>query len=97
MLRALPILIYLGLMIYALSDMFQRPEKEPYGVPKWAWLLLIVLLPYLGALGWIILARTRPDSDPQMRREPKAPDDDPEYLAWLREQAKRRRQRGEEA
>lgn len=95
MLRYLPVLLYLGLVIYALADALQRPEKDPYGVPKWGWVLVIVLLPFLGALGWIVLSRTRPDSAGQGRPHPIAPDDDPEYLSWLREQSRRRRQRGE--
>lgn len=97
MARVLPLLVYLGLVIYALADSLQRPEKEPYGIPKWGWTLIIILLPYLGALGWIILSRTRPDSGGRPRTEPRAPDDDPEYLAWLREQTRRRRRRGEES
>ncbi len=95
MTRVLPLLVYLGLVVYALSDMLQRPEKAPYGVPKWGWVLVIVLLPYLGAIGWIILARTGPESTGQGRPKPIAPDDDPEYLAWLREQSRRRRKSGE--
>jgi len=95
MLKVLPLLVYLGLVIYTLSDAMQRPEKEPYGIPKWGWVFIIVLLPFLGALGWIVLSRTRPDQPPTRRTKPIAPDDDPEYLAWLREQARRRRQTGE--
>ncbi|MDN4478021.1 PLD nuclease N-terminal domain-containing protein [Demequina lignilytica] len=84
-------LLYLGLVVYALSDMLQRQEKRPYGFAKWAWTLAIVLLPYLGAILWILAARTGPSTPPATRREPVAPDDDPEYLAWLREQSKRKR------
>ena len=95
MLRVLPLLIYLGLVVYTLSDMLQRPEKEPYGFPRWAWGAAIVLLPFLGAIAWLLVSRGRPSQPPTGRREPIAPDDDPEYLAWLREQSKRRRESGE--
>lgn len=88
-------LLYIGLVVYALSDMLQRPEKDPYGFAKWAWALAIVLLPFLGALLWILASRSRPSAPPAPRREPIAPDDDPEYLAWLREQSKRRKQSDE--
>lgn len=87
-------LLYIGLVVYTLSDMFQRPERQPYGFPKWAWTLAIVLLPYLGAILWIVATRTGPSAPPVTRREPIAPDDDPEYLAWLREQSKRKRGSG---
>ncbi|WP_062462801.1 PLD nuclease N-terminal domain-containing protein [Demequina soli] len=93
--RVLPFLLYLGLVTYALSDAMQRPERDPYGLPKWLWAAIIVLLPYVGALAWIVLSRTRPDPAPEQRGRPVAPDDDPEYLAWLREQARRRKGTGE--
>ncbi|WP_062518833.1 PLD nuclease N-terminal domain-containing protein [Demequina silvatica] len=93
--RILPLLVYLGLVTYALSDALQRPEKAPYGVSKWMWAAIIVLLPFVGAIGWILLSRLRPDSGSERRAEPVAPDDDPEYLAWLRDQARRKKQSGE--
>ena len=93
--RLLPFLVYLGLVTFALSSAWQRPERDPYGVPKWLWALIIVFLPYVGAIAWILLNRRRPDSGPTRQSRPIAPDDDPEYLAWLREQSRRRRQSGE--
>lgn len=96
MLRYLPVLLYVGLVIYALADMTQRPDKAPYGVPKWGWAVIIVVVPVLGAGAWIALSKFYPDQPTQGRTRPSAPDDDPEYLAWLRDQARRRRQSGEE-
>ena len=93
--RVLPYLVYIGLVVYALSDMLQRPEEDRRGFSRWAWAAGIVLLPYVGAIGWLLISRRRPTQPPPGRREPIAPDDDPEYLAWLREQSKRRRESGE--
>ncbi len=84
-------LLYIGLVVYSLADMVQRSEKRPAGYPKWAWTLVIVLLPFLGGILWIVATRIGPAQPPVQRREPVAPDDDPEYLSWLREQSKRRR------
>ncbi|WP_082092322.1 PLD nuclease N-terminal domain-containing protein, partial [Demequina pelophila] len=95
MLRVLPLILYLALVVYAMSDAMQRPEKEPYGLPKWGWAAIILLLPILGAVAWIVISRMKPDHGPQPRRQPIAPDDDPEYLAWLREQSRRRKGTGE--
>ncbi|WP_062383628.1 PLD nuclease N-terminal domain-containing protein [Demequina iriomotensis] len=94
MLKVLPLLVYLGLVIYALADVWQRPEREPYGVTKGLWTAIVLFLPFVGALAWIVLKLLRPDSGPAPRKGPVAPDDDPEYLAWLREQGRRKRRSG---
>ncbi|WP_062517020.1 PLD nuclease N-terminal domain-containing protein [Demequina gelatinilytica] len=93
--RALPLLVYLGLVIYTLSDVWQRPEREPYSVTKGLWTAMILFLPFVGALAWIVVKLLRPGGGrPDPRKGPIAPDDDPEYLAWLREQSRRKRKSG---
>jgi Phospholipase_D-nuclease N-terminal len=57
MLRALPALIEIGLLIYALIDCIQTPDKAVRNLPRWAWLLLIVLLPYVGPIAWLVAGR----------------------------------------
>lgn len=91
MLKALPILVYVALMIFAMADMLQRPTGTTMGVPKWVWSAIIVLVPFLGALGWIIMSRSGPNPAAPPAARPVAPDDDPEYLAWLRDQTRRKR------
>jgi hypothetical protein len=89
--RYLPILVYVALAVYCVTDAVQHPQRNPYGLPKWAWVLIIVVFPYIGAITWLVLKFTRGDGG--QRSQPLAPDDDPEYLRWLREQ-ERRRKRG---
>jgi hypothetical protein len=100
MLRLLLFLVLLGIVVYALADLASADEQEAGGMPKWGWVVLIVLLPGAGAAGWLLFRRlqrtdqTAPGRAPGPRRAPKpvAPDDDPEFL-WRLEQERRRRER----
>lgn len=82
----------LGLMIYALVDCVRYDKDMPVGLPKGVWVLAIVLLPTVGAIGWLVVSRVTLSDEkaahtpaaPQ-RRGPIAPDDDPEFLASLHE------------
>ena len=93
MLRVLPFILYVALSVYCIADAVQHPQEEPYGLPRWAWVLIILFFPYIGAGVWLYLKFSRPTPQGPRQRGPVAPDDDPEYLSWLRDQ-ERRRKRG---
>ncbi|MEV0892307.1 PLDc N-terminal domain-containing protein [Promicromonospora sp. MEB111] len=57
--RVLLILVVVGLMAYALTDVWGADEDERAGLPRWLWVLLIVLLPLLGAISWIVVRVSR--------------------------------------
>src|SRR5699024_7583188 len=77
-------------------------DDKVRGVPKWAWIVLIVLLPWVGPLTWLFVGKERSGGAggrPQ-RRGPLAPDEDPDFLRTLdedirREQRERERRRRE--
>jgi len=93
-LRYLPFMVLLGMVIYALIDCATTKKEDAKHLPKVAWLILIVLFPLLGSIGWLIAGRNR-------RRPPAgggsgtggtgggrrttwvAPDDNPEFLKKL--------------
>jgi hypothetical protein len=94
LLYALPIL----LAIYALIDCIQTDESEIRGLPKIAWVVLIVLIWVVGPIAWLVAGRTRTGRSvfPGLPRPggrsggpaaapPRqiAPDDDPEFLGQL--------------
>ncbi|MFD1721222.1 PLDc N-terminal domain-containing protein [Amnibacterium endophyticum] len=60
-------IVVLLLWVYALVSLVLTPEHEVRGVPKWAWLVLIVLLPLLGAVLWIGVGRSRGAGIPRLR------------------------------
>jgi hypothetical protein len=93
LLYALPIL----LAIYALVDCIQTDESEIRGLPKIAWVVLIVLIWVVGPIAWLVAGRTRTgrsafprlgrpggrDGGPAAAPRQIAPDDDPEFLGQL--------------
>ncbi|CAM3729794.1 PLD nuclease N-terminal domain-containing protein [Isoptericola cucumis] len=103
----LPLLV-LGLALYALLDLSASKEEDRGGLPRWLWVVIIVLLPVFGALAWIVVKHSsrrapgsrggsgrpgRPGGGPRRPSGPIAPDDDPDFL-WKLEQDRRRRERG---
>jgi len=83
LLLILPVVV-LGFMIYAIADLVLIDERRVRALPKWGWAVLIVLLPLIGAVLWLVLGRERlANGQPNPRRAPAAPDDDPDFLAKL--------------
>jgi hypothetical protein len=55
--RALPVLLELGLLVYCLIDCIQTPDGAQRNLPKWAWILLILLFPIIGGIAWLVAGR----------------------------------------
>jgi hypothetical protein len=92
MLRALPLLVELALTIFCVIDCLQTDEGAVRNLPKWAWVLLILLFPFVGAIAWLVAGRPGRAAPhhyvsgyPEHGRAPRpvAPDDDPEFLREL--------------
>ena len=84
--KALLVVVGVVLLAYALFDVVAAPKGRVKHLPKPAWIVVIVLLPYVGALLWIFFgqARQRPSGPRNWRpRGPRGPDDDPDYLRGL--------------
>lgn len=84
---------YIAVAAYCITDILNHRDTEPFGLHRVVWVIIILLFPYIGAAAWLFL-RFRGRGGTQRDQRPVAPDDDPEYLMWLREQ-ERRRKRGE--
>ena len=55
LLYAIPVVI----TIYALIDAIMTPGRQARTLPKALWVVLIVVLPFAGAIAWLLLGRPR--------------------------------------
>jgi Phospholipase_D-nuclease N-terminal len=86
-----------GLLIYAVIDCSRTPEAEvPSSLSRSGWLVLIIVLPFLGPAFWLLASRTEDaaasagrsqpaarKSPPPRKGPPRGPDDDPDFLRGL--------------
>lgn len=83
--RALLTIILIGFTIYSLVDCARTEESQIRNLPKWAWILIIILIGTLGPIAYWIAGRPK---KPRLGRgKPKRrilpPDDDPDFLKKL--------------
>lgn len=83
LIRYAPYILCIVLMVYGLMSLWLTPARQVRIFPRWTWFLLIVLLPILGPLCWIVSGTEKPKPGRSAPPGPKAPDDDPEFLAKL--------------
>lgn len=74
--------IAVALDIFSIIDIIRIEEHRVRGLPKFLWVAIVVLLPFIGVILWFTIGRARGDSGGQRRTL--APDDDPNFLRNLR-------------
>ncbi|MEV6108147.1 PLD nuclease N-terminal domain-containing protein [Streptomyces sp. NPDC051940] len=100
MIRYVPYLLFLALWIYAFIDCLNTPEEEVRHLPKVGWVLIILFFAMLGSIAWLVAGKNRGpvpaggSTPAEWHRNHRpgptlAPDDDPEFLASLREENKK--------
>ena len=85
--------LYVLLVAFTVTDALNHPDRSPYGLHKIMWVIVIVLVPYIGAIAWLLF-KFREGGSRSAGHTTVAPDDDPEYLSWLAQQERRRKQQG---
>ena len=80
----LPLVVWLILTVFTTVFAASAKPNEVRVLAKWIWILLIVLLPVLGAILYLIMGRPTPAPATNQI----APDDDPEFLRRLAEKLK---------
>ena len=82
--RVLFIVLTIAIQLYGLIDCAQREDSDVRSLPRWGWLIIIVLIPTLGAVAYLIAERPkRPDNGGKKPKRSIAPDDDPDFLRGL--------------
>ncbi len=84
-----------ALAVYALIDCAQTPDAEVRNLPKPLWLVLVIVIMFLGPIAWLIAGRPRSLLPPAARggrgpsagpegprgpRGPRGPEDDPDFM-----------------
>jgi hypothetical protein len=64
--------------VYALIDCATMPKQRIRSLRRGVWVLLIVVLPVLGALLWFLLGRA--PASPERVSRYRGPEDDPDFL-----------------
>jgi phospholipase D-like protein len=84
-------LIALGVWLFCLFDVLTTDEADVRHLPKFAWILIVLLGFWLGVAVWLLFGRPRPDpvttwSDSTVPHDEEpvlGPDDDPDFLRNL--------------
>ena len=92
MARGIIAVLSIALTVFALADCVQTEDDKIRGLPKWAWIVLIVLIPWVGPITWLFVGKERNlGGGPPRRQGPLAPDEDPDFLRRLDEDIRRER------
>ena len=85
MLRVAGAILAVAIYIYCIIDVARTPRGETRSLPKFVWLLVVILVPLIGSALWLALGRVwrSPGSRWSRRSGPMAPDDDPTFLKKL--------------
>jgi hypothetical protein len=85
--RLLLVLVPLAMTIYAVIDAIQTEDRGIQHLPKLIWIMLILLVPWVGAIAWLVTGRQRGPLNgrqgPNYPSAPRGPDDDPDFLRNL--------------
>ncbi|MFE4837436.1 PLD nuclease N-terminal domain-containing protein [Arthrobacter sp. NPDC056691] len=81
----------LAIYVYGLVDVIRTDRHLTRGFSKTTWIIMVALLPLIGAALWFLIGRPRASAvaQPVYQHHPTAPDDDPDFLRNLEQ---RRRQ-----
>jgi len=87
MARFIIIFLVFGLTIYALIDCACKDDSEIKTLPKWGWLLVIILIGpqalAIGPIAYLIAGRNPNNRGRKPKRRILPPDDDPDFLRKL--------------
>jgi hypothetical protein len=74
----------LALWLYGLIDCARTEQEGVKFLPKWAWLILVIVFGTLGALAWLLVGRPKRFVVPRPRATRVIPpDDNPDFLKNL--------------
>ncbi|MCD0448779.1 PLD nuclease N-terminal domain-containing protein [Actinocorallia sp. API 0066] len=91
-------LILLAFWIFCIFDVLTTDAGDVRNLPKFLWLVVVLLIPDVGSILWLVFGRPRPPWE-ALRRPPAtpvAPDDDEEFLRGLKARVEEQRRKARE-
>jgi hypothetical protein len=74
----------LVIFVYGLVDVIRTDARLTRGISKPAWIIVMIVLPVIGAILWLLVGRPRSTTPVRQQYSgPTAPDDDPDFLRNL--------------
>jgi hypothetical protein len=86
--KAVLVLGAVVLAIFSLFEIAQTPRGQARNMPRVLWVVLVVVIPVFGPLGWLLAGRPAASGPSPGRRQSLGPDDDPDFL-WGLERRRR--------
>jgi len=88
MIDAILAVVLIGLWFFGIIDCARTNQDSVRSLPKWAWLLILIVFQSLGAIAWLIAGRPKATATGKVksRRSGKRiipPDDNPDFLSKL--------------
>ncbi len=68
-----------GFWVYAVVDCSLTDAHRARGIPKGAWVIVVIVLPIIGGVLWFLIGKERSGGRGGIRADT-APDDDPTFL-----------------
>ncbi|MGB7980784.1 MAG: PLD nuclease N-terminal domain-containing protein [Candidatus Nanopelagicales bacterium] len=61
MIRFLPAIVEVALLVFCVIDILQTPEHATRNLSKGWWLVLVIIVPLIGGIGWLVAGRAQRD------------------------------------
>lgn len=74
-------LLTIALMVFALVDIIRRDDSQVRHLPKFIWLILVILLPLIGSILWFAIGREYPQEGIRLGRPAREPRQAPTTVA----------------
>lgn len=85
-LEGIPFLLMLAFWIWCFFDVITTDESLCRNLPKMVWVVIVLILPDVGAIAWLIAGRPQSSVTPRFtygaaaKTAPRGPDDDTDFL-----------------
>ena len=57
MIRLLPYVVEVLILVFCLIDAIMADDSRVRNLPKWGWILLIIVIPLVGGIAWLVAGR----------------------------------------